>query len=149
MVRSTKRYVYTQRFSLMIDNDEKGFKKRIADILRSADISFSAEHLICGGKMEEFLYDPKDNLYADFYIDGEEQAIIECKAGASAAHIARGLGQCLLYRHNTRVKHFVLCMPESYRIDWHRHYWDYGELCKKYDICFATEKNVIDVLKVA
>jgi len=128
--------------------DEKAFQKRIADILRSADLCFSAEFKVSDGKPDDYLsYDPKRYLRADFYIGGAEQAIIECKVKPSAASFARGLGQCLLYRHNIRVKHFVLCMPESYRIDWGYHYWDYEELCKNNGIGFATEENVIEVLK--
>ena len=92
-------------------------------------------------------YDPKMNLYADFYIKGAECAIIECKVRPSAANIAKGLGQCLWYRYNTHIKHFVLCMPEVHRDEWWFNYEQYKEFCRKYDIGFATEENVIDVLE--
>ena len=127
---------------------EREFKSTIAGILKKARLRFTTERLISGGKFDEHLpYDPKLNLYADFYILGKEQAIIECKLKPSAACIARGLGQCLLYRHNTRVKHFVLCMPAFYKINWGFNYWDYERLCRKYDVGFATEENIINVLK--
>lgn len=129
--------------------NEIEFKRRIADILRAEDLCFSTEYLVCGGKRDDsrFPYDPKMNLFADFYLGGAEGAIIECKPRPSAAHIASGLGQCLLYRHNTRVKHFILCMPEHYRFEWGFQYWDYERLCKSLGIRFATEENVIGVLK--
>jgi hypothetical protein len=127
--------------------NEKEFKNRIAEILRGANLSFRTECLISGGKFDPNIsYDPKLNLYADFYIPGKEHAIIECKIGPSAKYIACGLGQCLLYKHNTRAKHIVLCMPAFYRMDWHFNYWDYEKLCKKYNIGFATEENLITVL---
>lgn len=131
----------------MIYKSEKEFKKRIGEILRSADILSRPEYRISGGGWNHDLpYDPKLNLYADFYISGTQQVIIECKMKPSAANIARGLGQCLLYRHSTRVKHYILCMPEFYRFDWAFNYWNCEELCKKYSIGFATEENVIAVL---
>jgi hypothetical protein len=132
----------------MRHRNENEFKEAIAETLNSVDLYFTRECLISGGRFDANIpYDPKLNLYADFYIWGKERAIIECKLKPSAATIARGLGQCLLYRHKTGAKHIVLCMPEFYKFDWGFNYWDWEHLCKKYDIGFATEENLLDVLK--
>jgi hypothetical protein len=92
---------------------EEQFCDTIEQILADAGLSFNRNHQVSSGRVEvddtSFMYDRTGNLYADFFIQGTEKAIIECKLKPSPNAFYSGIGQCLVYKHYTNAKHLVLC----------------------------------------
>ena len=94
---------YRQNYS-----SEEQFCDTIEQLLRGAGLSFNRNHQVSSGRVEIddaiFMYDRTGNLYADFFIQGTEKAIIECKLKPSPIAFYSGIGQCLVYKHNTNAK---------------------------------------------
>ena len=127
---------------------EEQFCDAIEQILRQAGLSFSRNHQVSSGRIEvddaTFMYDRTGNLYADFFIQGTEKAIIECKLKPSPLSFYSGIGQCLVYKHNTNAKHLILCMP---RCNETILYYRYRPICYENNIWFSTEVDLIRKLE--
>lgn len=128
---------------------EEQFCDTIEQMLKDAGLNFTRNYQVSSGKVEVddavFMYDRTANLYADFFIQGTEKAIIECKLKPSPNAFYSGLGQCLVYRHNTKAKHVILCMP---RCNETINYYRYRPICYENNIWFSTEIDLLRKLEL-